>query len=141
MRPTFVLNADGHAVSALRPRECAHTIKPGAPVTFIQPYATPSGTVAAGSRGTVEYVDEREGTVWVRVDYASEALKHWDDMVVLSPFETEDLAECLTFSRQPLLTWRRVAIAASVPAAFILGAMFNSREALCAIATLVTEYF
>ena len=138
MRPTFVLNDDYHAVSALRPREAAHAIKPAAAVTFGRAYAAPGGVVPKGSRGTVEYVDEREGTVWIRVAGAPEALKTWDNMVVLSPFETDELAECLVFAPASL-TWRRVAIAACVPAAFILGVLLDcpATAAMSALAGLL----
>lgn len=106
-------------------------------------YVAPGGVVAGGTRGTVEHVDEREGTVWVLMNDAQEALKYWDNRVVLSPFETEDLIECLAFTGPCYITWRRMAIAASVAAAFVLGSILNdsAASALSAIADLVVEVF
>lgn len=96
MRPTFLVTTNGELVSAIRKKGEQHTLRVGLRLELVQSYATDYGIVPAGARCVVQSVAEEDGTTWLLMDgYPWPALFHWDDMLVLSPYDTEDLVACL----------------------------------------------
>jgi len=125
MRSTFVLNSEGQPVSAIRRKGEAHIITIGTPFTFARPYETIDGTVEPGAHGSVTHVDQSDGTLWIKMSTYERALLHWDNMIALSPYDTEDLTACVVCREPPpaanMNLRRRLAVAAALAAAFFIG--------------------
>jgi hypothetical protein len=121
MRVTFTLDNNNHAQSELRSKMAPHTITVGTPVLVTCPYQTERGVLHAGAKGFVMYVDETTGEVGILMEGIEPALVHWDNMLVIMPYDTEDLLACLEFKRALGAVERRVStywrmLAASVVA-------------------------
>lgn len=95
MRPSFLLSADLRPVSALVRKADADAIPIGTSVTVVTPYTTPYGEIAAGTKGFVEYVDPESGLMEILMEGIEPALLHWGNLLILVPFDTDDLAACL----------------------------------------------
>lgn len=124
MRTTFNLDNNNHAQSAIAPKKLAHTIKVGTPVTTTAPYQTERGTLPAGARGFVKYIDEDRGELGILMEGMEPALIHWDNMIVLVPYDTDDMLAVLAFERTPRAGERRLltyARAISCPVAPLTG--------------------
>jgi hypothetical protein len=99
MRPTFELDISGQPSSIIGQIHVPHAITKGMRFELTKDYWTPYGLVNAGAKGFVEMVDEDEGTVWVLMEGMEPALIHWDNRMVLSPFNTDDTLDGLAFGR------------------------------------------
>lgn len=106
MRTTFVLN-NNHAQSDIRPKALPHAIAVGTPVLLTAPYKTPLGVVPKGAKGFVSFIDDDLGAVWILMEGQEPALIHWDNTLVVLPFDTEDLLAVLEFKRAPSALRRR----------------------------------
>jgi hypothetical protein len=96
MRPTFQVQTDGQLFSAIRKKGEQHALRTGLRVELVQSYATEYGIVPAGARGVIASVADEDGTTWILMEgFPWPALYHWDNMLVISPHQTEDLVACL----------------------------------------------
>jgi hypothetical protein len=95
MRPTFLLNSDCKPVSALASKAEPHALHVGLRVSLARDFETPWGIVPAGSKGHVSFVDELTGSIDILIEGTLPALYHWQDTLVLVPWETDDLASIL----------------------------------------------
>lgn len=100
MRATFILADDKHIQSAIRRRGEPHALSVGWWVILATDYRTPYGWITAGAKGFVDFVDERDGTLWILIEGMEPALLHWENKLVLVPFDTEDLLDVLEFYPQ-----------------------------------------
>jgi hypothetical protein len=98
MRPTFVILSNGELVSAIRKKGEQHALRIGLRLELAYSYETDYGTVPAGARGVVKAVDEDDGTTWILMEGIEPALFHWDNMLVISPHQTEELLTCIRLS-------------------------------------------
>ena len=98
MRPTFVVTSNGELVSAINRKGDQHALRIGLRLDLAYPYRTEYGIVPAGARGVVMKVDEEDGTTWILMEGMEPALFHWDNLLVISPFETDDLVACIRLS-------------------------------------------
>lgn len=94
MRTTFVISGD-RLVSEIRPRDEPLAFKVGDVLVLGGPYNTPFGVVPAGIKGRVKHVDELDGTMWLFMEGRDPALIYWDNLLVLVPYDTEDLTELI----------------------------------------------
>jgi hypothetical protein len=108
MRTTFILDDNNHAQSDERAKGLPHQIEVGMPVAFTGPYKTSAGEVPVGAKGFVSFIDEDLGAVWILMEGIEPALVHWDNMLVLMPYNTEDLLAVLEFKKAPSALHRRV---------------------------------
>lgn len=95
MRPTFLVTTNGELVSAIRKKGERHALRVGLRLELVYPFKTEHGTVAAGARGVVQSVDEEDGTTWLLMEGIEPALLYWDNMLVITPYDTEDLTACI----------------------------------------------
>lgn len=95
MRPTFLLDLELKLASALVSKDTPHAITTGTMVVLSTAFETPWGVVPTGTKGFVEYVDDIDGMLVVLVEGAEPALYNWGNKLVLIPFDTDDLADCL----------------------------------------------
>lgn len=95
MRPTFYVDLDCRLQSASAPKERPHAFKVGDVVWLIKPYATEYGIVPAPTKLFVSHIAEEDGTMWLLAEGDVPALFHWDNMMVVAPWDTEDLLPCL----------------------------------------------
>ena len=111
MRPTFLLNSHLKAVSALISRSENGGLSVGVSVYLVKDFETTHGKITAGTKGFVDFVDDDTGTVWLLLEGVDPALIHWDNLLALVPFETEDVLECLVFGSKEdggtLGPWKR----------------------------------
>jgi hypothetical protein len=100
MRPrcTFVVMTNGELVSAIGVRGEAHALRAGLRLEMAYAYETDYGTVNEAARFCVAKIAEDDGTAWLMAEGIEPALYHWDNMLVISPFDTEDLLACLRLS-------------------------------------------
>jgi hypothetical protein len=98
MRPTFIVLSNGELVSAIRKKGEQHALRVGLRLELAYPYETDYGIVPAGARGLIKAVDEEDGTVWILMEGMEPALFHWDNMLVISPHQTDDLVACIRLS-------------------------------------------
>lgn len=103
MRPTFVVLTNGELVSAICRKGEQHALRAGLRLELAYTFDTEYGTVGAGARFVVLKVDEADGTTWLLAEGIEPALFHWDNMLVISPFETEDLLACVRLSIDKML--------------------------------------
>jgi hypothetical protein len=108
MRATFIVNEDNHAQSDIRPKGAPHVIAVGTPVALSAAYRTPYGIVPKGAKGFVSAVDEDNGSVWILMEGLEPALALWDNMLLLMPYDTEELLAVVEFKRAPPVLWRRL---------------------------------
>lgn len=121
MQPTFIVNSESRLVSAIRPKDMGHTITAGSTLVFVRPYLTPHGLVPSGTKGTVARVDDRDGSFWLQLSGFS--LPAWGDMLLFSPYETEDMTACV--ARRVKAPARTVLVAAMAVAALLFGLTFD----------------
>lgn len=95
MRPTFLLDLELRLHSAITSKSEPHALQVGTGVTFAADYETPWGKLAAGTKAFVSFVDDKDGLTELLVEGADPALYAWDNKLVLVPFDTEDLTDCL----------------------------------------------
>jgi hypothetical protein len=95
MRNTFTLNDTNHLQSAIRRRKEPHVLTVGSKLVLRAGYRTPHGMVPAGAVGFVDHVDEESGAVWILMEGIEPALFHWDNTLIIVPYDTEDLVDCL----------------------------------------------
>jgi hypothetical protein len=99
MRTTFIVDDNNRAQSDIRSKGVPHTIAVGTPVVTAAPYETERGTLAAGAKGFVKYIDETSGEVGILMEGLEPALVHWDNTLIIVPYDTEDLLAVLRFLR------------------------------------------
>ena len=124
MRATFKLNTSRGLVSAIRSKGEPHTLKVGVGIVLTKPFLAQHGLIPAGSKGWIESVAADDGTLWIFMEGSIPALAYWDNRLVLSPFETEDLAACIEVWGNPIFssrTKKRIAMAAALIAAVSIG--------------------
>jgi hypothetical protein len=107
MRTTFIIDDNNHAQSDIRSKQAPHTIAVGTPVVTSAPYETERGILPAGAKGFVIYVDETSGELGILMEGLEPALVHWDNKLVLMPYDTEDLLAVLEFKKARGALWRR----------------------------------
>lgn len=120
MRTTFIIDDNNHAQSDIRSKQLPHTIAVGTPVVVIEPYVTERGVLPAGAKGFVIYIDETTGAVGILMEGLEPALLHWDNTLIIMPYDTEDLLAVLAFKRIPGASARRLATYARMVAAALL---------------------
>jgi hypothetical protein len=94
------------------------------PVALTGPYKTGVGELPAGAKGFVSFIDADLGTVWILMEGIEPALVHWDNMLVVVPYDTEDLLAVLAFKPAPSALRRRAATYLRLLAASLIG-VFN----------------
>jgi hypothetical protein len=99
MRTTFIIDDNNHAQSDIRSKQAPHTIAVGTPVVTSAPYETERGILPAGAKGFVIYVDETSGELGILMEGLEPALVHWDNTLIIVPYDTEDLLAVLRFLR------------------------------------------
>lgn len=120
MKPTFTLDDNRHAQSALRRKLEPHTIVVGTPIVLSAPYRTGLGTVKAGAKGFVSSVDETNGDIWILMEGMEPALALWDNEILLRPYDTEDVLPIIEFLPVPSVTRRRLGDYWRLVASFLL---------------------
>jgi hypothetical protein len=95
MRTTFGITASGGLVSKIQECTIPHELTAGIVVQLSKPFAAEFGEVPEGARGIVDHVSEDDGSVWIRMIGIYPALIYWDNFLVISPFECEDLVTSL----------------------------------------------
>jgi hypothetical protein len=113
MRPAIILNAQNKAVSVLVSWFEISALSVGTKVELVKDFETPYGKISAGTKGFVDYVDPETGTIWLLMEGIEPALIHWDNMLVLMPFDTEDILDCLVFTPTRQLQFLHVASCAN----------------------------
>lgn len=83
------------------------------------PYTTELGVLPAGSKGFVNYIRETTGEVGILMEGMEPALVHWDNMLIIMPYDTEDLVEVLEFKRIPYAGERRLSTYVGIAAAAV----------------------
>lgn len=125
MKPTFTLDHDHHAQSAIQSKLLPGAITVGTTVITTAPYETELGVLPAGSKGFVKYCDETTGEVGILMEGMEPALLHWKNMLVLMPFDTDDMLAVLEFGRPRSATERRLLTYWGIAATY-LAAIFSS---------------
>lgn len=95
MRPTFLLNTDLQLVSALVTKGVEDGLKLHTSIELVGEYTTEYGKIDAGSRGFVDYIDPENGTVEILMEGIQPAVLAWGNMLILVPFDTDDVLPCL----------------------------------------------
>lgn len=98
MKPTFLLNTDLKPISALITKTDETGIALHKSVELVREFETPHGIIPAGAKGFVDYVDPENGTVEILMEGIEPALVHWGNIIILVPFQTDELAECIRFT-------------------------------------------
>jgi hypothetical protein len=119
MKPTFTLDHNHQAQSAIQSKQLANVITVGTPVITTAPYETELGVLPAGAKGFVKYCDETTGEVGILMEGMEPALLHWKNMLVLMPFDTDDLLAVLSFGRPKGAVERRLLTYAGIAASYI----------------------
>lgn len=83
------------------------------------PYTTELGVLPAGSKGFVNYIRETTGEVGILMEGMEPALAHWDNMLIIMPYDTEDLVAVLEFKRIPYAWGRRLSTYVGIAAAAV----------------------
>lgn len=97
MRTSFALDLDLRPISVNAPKDQPHVFRPGDVLFTVQPYDTgsSSGPLPTGTKLFVQHVAEDDGVTWLRAEGDVPALFHWDNMIILVPYDTEDVLPCL----------------------------------------------
>jgi hypothetical protein len=96
MRPTFALDLDLRPVSVNAPIAQPHVLRVGDVFFMALPYATEHGAVVPeGTKFFVSHINEDDGTTWLLAEGDVPALFHWDNMLAIVPYDTEDVLPCL----------------------------------------------
>ncbi|MBW7970938.1 hypothetical protein [Bradyrhizobium sp. BR 10289] len=95
MRPTFALNCDLQPVSVIVSQDTPNALRIGTSILFVKPHLNEFGEIPAGAKGFVEFIDNVTGLHEILMEGAEPALLPWGNKIVLSPFESDDLASCL----------------------------------------------
>jgi hypothetical protein len=97
-------------VSALVTKGVDDGLKLYTNVELVTAFTTPDGELPAGSKGFVEFIDPENGTVELFMEGRPPALYHWANILVLVPFQTDDLAECVraTFPKRTTETQDKI---------------------------------
>lgn len=95
MRTTFLIDLDCQPVSANAPKDHPHAFKVSDMILVVAPYRNGYGDIPAGTKLFVSRVDDDDGTMWLLAEGDVPALFHWDNMIVASPYDCEDLLPCL----------------------------------------------
>jgi hypothetical protein len=90
MRPTFALNLDLQPVSVNAPKTTPHAFTVGDVLSLSADYPYEFGLVPMGTKFFVSHVDDEDGTMWLLAEGDVPALWHADNMLVASPYDTED---------------------------------------------------
>lgn len=98
MRTTISITASGGLVSELKNRKLPHALSVGDVLELVNAFATEHGEVPAGAKGVVDHIDEADGVIWLRMVGTFPALMYWDNLLVLSPFDCEDLITSIKLS-------------------------------------------
>jgi hypothetical protein len=121
MRTTFNIDNNNHAQSDIASKQSPHAITVGTPVTTTAPYETEVGVLPMGAKGFVKYIDETTGEVGILMEGLEPALLHWDNMLVIMPFDTEDLLAVLSFERKQGAGERRLLTYTGIAASWLVG--------------------
>lgn len=95
MRPTFLLNTELKPVSALITIGEHDGVTMHTCFELVKDFETEYGKISAGTRGFVDYIDPENGTVELLMEGIEPALISWGNIMIMVPFQTDDLAECL----------------------------------------------
>jgi hypothetical protein len=95
MRPAYLFDAELKPVSCLIPKSIPGAFVPGMEIKLTRSYNTEFGEIPLGTKGFVEYVDDETGLVEVLMEGIWPALMHWYNKLILVPFDTEDLTDCM----------------------------------------------
>lgn len=120
MRTTFVVDDNNHAQSDIRAKGQPHTIAVGTPVVTVLPYATELGVLPVGAKGFVKYIRETTGEVGILMEGMEPALIHWDNLIIIMPYDTEDLLAVLTFERKQGAGERRLLTYTGIAAGYLV---------------------
>lgn len=95
MRTTFLIDLDCRPVSANAPKAQPHAFKVADVLWLVEAFTLAYGDIPAGTKLFVSYVSEDDGTMWLLAEGDVPALFHWDNMIVISPYDCEDFLPCL----------------------------------------------
>ncbi|MGY3589385.1 hypothetical protein [Bradyrhizobium sp. USDA 4350] len=95
MRTTFALDLNMRPVSVNAPKTQPHIFAVGDVLYLTASFATEYGIVPEGTKLFVNHVADDDGTTWLLAEGMEPALIHWDNMLVIAPYDTEDLLLCL----------------------------------------------
>lgn len=95
MRTSFALNLDLQPISVNTPIVQPHALRVGDVFYVAQAYSTEHGDVPEGTKLFVQHIAEEDGATWLRAEGDVPALFHWDNILVMVPYDTEDLLPCL----------------------------------------------
>lgn len=95
MRTTFALDLDLRLISVNAPISQPHALRAGDVFYTVEPYDTGYGDVPTGTKFFVQAVAEEDCATWLRAEGDVPALFHWDNMLVIMPYHTEDVLPCL----------------------------------------------
>lgn len=108
MRRAIVVQADYRFLSALVPKESAATLYTGTRVKVVRDLElSPYGVVRKGETATVSYIDPLTGIVELLFDRVLANLYHWQNCLILAPYDSDDLIgglalESMTLDEQML---------------------------------------
>lgn len=96
MRPIITIDASGHLVSTIEDADTGTSaVNVGTRFEFEKPYETPWGEVPVGVVATVTEVHEATGELYLEVRDVIPALVLWSNLLIMLPFMSDDLANCL----------------------------------------------
>jgi hypothetical protein len=95
MRTTFAFDLDLRPISVNAPIAQPHVLRVGDVFFFAAAYSTEYGDVPEGTKVFVQHVADEDGATWLRAEGDVPALFHWDNLIVIVPYLTEDLLPCL----------------------------------------------
>jgi hypothetical protein len=110
MKRAFVRTSTGHLVSALVPINTPNVLNVGDRVAASRVldmgYA---GKIRRGEQGTVDFIDEHTGTIWILMDINHRGLSEWHNHLWLEPYGTEDIIDGILCVLCNIATLRSVA--------------------------------
>lgn len=86
----------------------------------VLPYATELGVLPVGAKGFVKYIRETTGEVGILMEGMEPALIHWDNLIIIMPYDTEDLLAVLTFERKQGAGERRLLTYTGIAAGYLV---------------------
>lgn len=96
MRNAFIVGANGRVVSAVIPKTArSRAFLVGHLVTFAAGIDLGEAEIPPRSTATVVSHCPVTGHVWLEMTPAVRGMRHWEQMVLLVPFETEELLEAI----------------------------------------------
>ena len=95
MRPSFLLNTELRPVSCYLPKAMDGALTVGTEVKLTCDFETDYGVIPYGTKGFVEFAEPTSGIVTLLMEGLEPALLHWQNRLMLVPFDTDDLAVCL----------------------------------------------